>query len=174
MTAAATMTAYYVNDTTQPITTASPAGGSYSGAVSVTLTPNETATTYYCTGSSSCTPTTVYTAPIAISASTTLRYYSKDVANNSESVKTATYTITAATAYTLTVASSNPASGVAISVSPADRNGATNGTTQFTRSYNSGTSVTLTAPATASGNTFSEMAEGTAWIMPHRRQQALP
>jgi hypothetical protein len=60
------------------------------------------------------------------------------------------------TSYTLTVASSNPSSGVAVSVSPADRNGASNGTTQFTRSYNSGTSVTLTAPATASGNTFSK------------------
>jgi uncharacterized protein YeaC (DUF1315 family) len=65
----------------------------------------------------------------------------------------AVYT-TSTTAYTLTVASSNPNSGVAITVSPADRNGQSNGTTQFTRSYNSGASVTLTAPATASGNNF--------------------
>jgi hypothetical protein len=65
----------------------------------------------------------------------------------------AVYTV-AATAYTLTVASSNPSSGVAITISPNDRNGLGNGTTQFTRSYNSGTTVTLSAPSTASGNNF--------------------
>ncbi|MEI9970196.1 MAG: hypothetical protein WDM87_16855 [Terracidiphilus sp.] len=59
------------------------------------------------------------------------------------------------TTYTLTVDSSNPASGVAITVSPAGNNGAGNGTTNFTRTYNAGASVTLTAPATSGGNTFS-------------------
>ena len=54
----------------------------------------------------------------------------------------------------LTVASSNPASGVGITVSPNDISGAGNGTTQFTRSYNRGTTVTLTAPATVNGNKF--------------------
>src|SRR3990172_6642721 len=56
--------------------------------------------------------------------------------------------------YTLTVASSNPSSGVAITVSPNDRDGKGNGTTQFTRRYSDSTNITLTAPATASGNTF--------------------
>jgi hypothetical protein len=65
----------------------------------------------------------------------------------------AVYT-TSTTAYTLTVASSNPSSGVAVTVSPADTSGAGNGTTQFTRSYNSGTAVTITAPATSGTNTF--------------------
>jgi hypothetical protein len=88
-----TMTAYYLSDTTKPVTTASPAGGTYTGPVTVTLTPNEAATTYYCTGSTSCTPTTVYTTPLTFSSTTILRYYSKDVANNSETTKTATYTI---------------------------------------------------------------------------------
>ena len=59
------------------------------------------------------------------------------------------------TTYVLTVTSTNPASGVAITVSPADSNGATNGTTSFTRTYDSGASITLTAPTTANGNTFS-------------------
>ena len=58
------------------------------------------------------------------------------------------------TTYVLSVDSATPASGVAITVAPADNNGATNGSTSFTRTYNSGTSVTLTAPATASGNPF--------------------
>ena len=57
--------------------------------------------------------------------------------------------------YVLTVNSTNPSSGVAIAVSPNDANGQGNGTTGFTRTYDSGTAVTLTAPATASGNPFS-------------------
>jgi hypothetical protein len=65
------------------------------------------------------------------------------------------FTITAGTsAATLTVASVNPASGVAITVSPNDTSGLGNGTTQFTRTYNLNTVVSLTAPATASGNSF--------------------
>ncbi|OGW17394.1 MAG: hypothetical protein A2X56_14235 [Nitrospirae bacterium GWC2_57_13] len=66
------------------------------------------------------------------------------------------------TAYTLTVASQNPASGVAITVSPLDRNGAGNGTTQFTRSYAANTVVTLTAPATSTGGSFVKWLKGTA------------
>lgn len=59
------------------------------------------------------------------------------------------------TTYTLTVSSTNPTTGVAITVAPADNNSASSGTTSFTRTYNSGTTVTLTAPATSSGNNFS-------------------
>src|SRR6185369_6783576 len=55
---------------------------------------------------------------------------------------------------TLTIASANPSSGVSITVSPNDNGGLGNGTTQFTRTYNQGTSVNLTAPATAGGNNF--------------------
>jgi hypothetical protein len=58
------------------------------------------------------------------------------------------------TTYTLTVNSTNQASGVAITVFPADINKAANGTTSFTHIYDTGTSVTLTAPATSSGNNF--------------------
>jgi hypothetical protein len=58
------------------------------------------------------------------------------------------------TTYILSVASATPASGVAITVTPADNNAATNGTTSFSRIYNAGTSVTLAAPTTASGNPF--------------------
>lgn len=56
--------------------------------------------------------------------------------------------------YVLTVNSTNPASGVAVTVTPADNNSATSGSTSFTRTYNAGTSVTLTAPATSGSNTF--------------------
>jgi hypothetical protein len=59
------------------------------------------------------------------------------------------------TDYTLTVASSNPATGVAIAASPADKSGSSSGTTGFTLTYAAESSVTLTAPATAGGNSFS-------------------
>ena len=59
------------------------------------------------------------------------------------------------TTYALTIDSATPASGVAITVSPADNSASANGTTPFTRTYNSGVSVTLTAPAMSGTNTFS-------------------
>lgn len=55
---------------------------------------------------------------------------------------------------TLTVASVNPASGVSITVSPTDNSGLSNGTTQFSRSYNFNKNVNLTAPATVAGKNF--------------------
>lgn len=55
---------------------------------------------------------------------------------------------------TLTVMSSNPSSGVSITVSPNDNNGQGNGVTPFTRIYNNNTNMALTAPATAGGNSF--------------------
>lgn len=54
----------------------------------------------------------------------------------------------------LTIASDNPSSGVAVTVSPSDNYGQANGTTQFTRTYNNGVTVTLGAPATATRNNF--------------------
>jgi hypothetical protein len=59
------------------------------------------------------------------------------------------------TNYVLTVDSTNPASGVSISVGNSVNNVVTTGTTTFTETYASGATATLTAPATASGNSFS-------------------
>ena len=81
-------------DTTAPTTTASPLGGTYSGAQTVTLTANETATIYYTTdGTTPTTSSAVYGAPLNIAATTTLKYFARDTAGNSEAVKTQTYTI---------------------------------------------------------------------------------
>ena len=55
---------------------------------------------------------------------------------------------------TLTVSSTNPSSGVSITVSPNDNGGFGSGTTQFSRTYNNNTNVSLTAPGVASGNNF--------------------
>ena len=56
--------------------------------------------------------------------------------------------------YNLSVNTTNPASGVAVTVAPADVSGSAGGTASFTRTYNSGASVTITAPATAGSHTF--------------------
>jgi hypothetical protein len=56
----------------------------------------------------------------------------------------------------LSVESANPASGVAISVSPADTNGQSDGFTPFARRYSPGRLVTLQAPSSADGNSFAK------------------
>lgn len=61
-------------------------------------------------------------------------------------------------AYILTVTSANPATGVTMTVSPADNSGASNGSATFTRTYNAGTAITVTAPASAGSNIFGSWA----------------
>lgn len=64
----------------------------------------------------------------------------------------------------LTVASSNPASGVTITVSPNDINNQNSGATPFARNYNNNASVSLTATATAQGNNFQKwQRDGSDW-----------
>jgi len=58
-------------------------------------------------------------------------------------------TLSAPIPRTLTVASSNPNTGISVTMIPADNNGLSTGTTQFTRTYDQFTTVTLVAPATA-------------------------
>ncbi len=111
----------------------------YDSGTSVTLTAPATSGGNTFSSWTGCTSASTVTCTVAMSANTTV---------------TANYATPPPTTYTLTVDSTNPASGVAITVSPADVNSASNGTTAFTRTYNSGTSVTLTAPATSGGNNF--------------------
>jgi hypothetical protein len=87
-------------DTTLPATSASPAGGTYSSAQSVTLTCNDGSgsgcdkTYYTIDGSIPTTSSPVYASPINIAVTTTLKFFSRDNAVNSESpAKTETYTI---------------------------------------------------------------------------------
>ena len=63
---------------------------------------------------------------------------------------TGAYSLTLSTPLqrTVTVASSNPNSGINVTVIPSDNNGLSNGTTQFTRTYDQNTTITLIAPAT--------------------------
>ncbi|MBI5102577.1 MAG: DUF1566 domain-containing protein [Nitrospirae bacterium] len=138
------------SDTTPPTTTASPSGGTYGSTQLVTLGCNDgagsgCASTYYCTGSG-CNPTTVYNGAISVSNSTTLRFYSKDNANNSETVKTATYTI------------NSPLSAPTISVPP------TNSTGSFVVSWGGGSvsGATYVREVSANGGAFTNVYTGTA------------
>src|SRR5512143_106892 len=97
MTVAATFGANNVSDTTPPITTASPTGGTYSAGQIITLSCNDGSgsgcnSTYYCLGRG-CTPATLYRGVFTISDSTDLRFTSTDNAGNTEIVKTLTFTI---------------------------------------------------------------------------------
>ncbi|HEY3103006.1 MAG TPA: trypsin-like serine protease, partial [Pyrinomonadaceae bacterium] len=74
------------------------------------------------------------------------------VTMNSDHTMTAVYV--PRPTFALTVASSNPSSGVNITVTPNDKNGSGNGTTEFTRTYIQNANVNLAAPTSANGNTF--------------------
>ena len=58
--------------------------------------------------------------------------------------------------HTLTVASRDPDSGITVTVSPADHNGQSDGTTQFTRVYYTGTEVSLSAMKYLGANQFKQ------------------
>jgi hypothetical protein len=73
---------------------------------------------------------------------------------NADTAVTANYSLPAPVTHVLQVNSAAPASGVAISVVPGDNNNAANGTTSFSRIYNAGTAVTLSAPAKVNGYPF--------------------
>jgi len=86
-------------DTSAPTTTASPAGGTYSTAQSVSLTCNDGSGSgcdkiYYTTdGSTPTVASPIYSSPINISVTTTLKFFATDLAGNSETVKSETYSI---------------------------------------------------------------------------------
>src|SRR3989441_12941387 len=84
----------YSKDSTTPTASASPAGGTYTSAKSVTLAASEPATIYYTKdGTTPTTSSAVYSSPISIGTSTTLKFYAKDTAGNIGIVVTKVYTI---------------------------------------------------------------------------------
>jgi Chitobiase/beta-hexosaminidase C-terminal domain/Bacterial Ig-like domain len=85
-------------DTAAPTVAASPAGGSYATAQSVTLTATDVTAvtiTYTTDGSSPLTSATkrTYTGPITVAATTTLRYVAVDAAGNQSPITSQAYTI---------------------------------------------------------------------------------
>jgi len=144
-------------DKVKPVTTASPVAGTYTTAQSVTLTANEPATTFYTTnGTTPTTSSTVYSAPINIATTTTLKYFSKDTAGNSETVKTGLYTITVGGDTTAPVTTASPLGGsfatsvtVALSINETGTTYyTTNGTTPTTSSSVYSAPLTFTVTTT--------------------------
>ena len=88
-----------ITDNDPPTTTASPAGGTYSSSLSVMLTCNDgdglgCASIYYTTdGSDPSASSSSYGTVITISSTTTLKYFSQDLAGNNEGVRTGRYII---------------------------------------------------------------------------------
>jgi hypothetical protein len=81
-------------DMVPPTVIASPAGGTFNGARSVSLSASEPATIYYTTdGSNPTFSSKVYSGPITIDSTTTLRYFAKDAAGNIGGIASHTYTI---------------------------------------------------------------------------------
>ena len=112
-------TQVYTMDTIAPTTTASLAGGSYNSPRSVTLACTDSGSgcdrVFYTTdGTNPTTSSPIYSIPINISVTTTLKFFGRDLAGNSETIRNETYTITTGT-LTVTVqlkdSTGNPLSG---------------------------------------------------------------
>jgi regulation of enolase protein 1 (concanavalin A-like superfamily) len=85
-------------DTTAPVVSANPAGGTFSTSQSVTLSANEPATIFYTIdGSTPTVSSTQYTGPLTFTATTTLRFLGRDTAGNVSTPVSHTYTRSAAT-----------------------------------------------------------------------------
>ena len=88
-----------VLDTRTPSTTATPSGGTYTANQTITLTCTDGTgsgchrTYYTLDGSAPTTASNVYSGPLLIASTTTLKYFSKDLAGNAELVKTQSYIV---------------------------------------------------------------------------------
>jgi hypothetical protein len=104
-------------DTTPPVTSASPVGGTYTAAQSVTLLCDDgagsgcAATHYTLDGTIPTTASPVYAAPLEIAADTQLRFFSVDQAGNSEAVRSESYIIEATGDVNPPVTTASPAGG---------------------------------------------------------------
>ena len=148
------------------------------GGVNVTVTPNDNngagnGTTQF-TRTYKENMSVTLTAPITAPNGNIFQKWQQDGANFTMSATAFVFMSNAHTlnaiyvppvASTMTVNSSNPATGISITISPNDNNGAGDGVAPFTRTYFQTTKVTLTAPATApNGNRFERwLRDGSTW-----------
>jgi alpha-tubulin suppressor-like RCC1 family protein len=123
----AVQTVAYQFETDAPTTSASVGSGTYGAAQNVTLSCDDgsgsgCAVTYYTlNGSTPTTGSSVYTGAIAISADTTLKFFSVGAAGNQEAVQTRTYQIdTTPPVVTATPGSSSVVSGTTVELTCTD------------------------------------------------------
>jgi FtsP/CotA-like multicopper oxidase with cupredoxin domain len=163
-------------DTTPPVTTAGPITGIYSGApVNVSLTASEPSTIYYTTdGTTPSTSSSVYTGPLFLGATTTIKYFAVDSAGNVEaSVKTGTWTIHAedmvASMQINSGAEQTNSTSVNLTLSASDPTGV--GTMQFS---NDGINYTVEEPYATSKAWTLTTGDGPKTVYVRFRDQALP
>ena len=88
------LTATIMVDSHAPITSSSPAPGTYYNAVTATLAANEPAMIYYTLDGTTPTPSSAtYSGPQVLTSTTTLNFFAVDMATNPEAVKSVTYTV---------------------------------------------------------------------------------
>lgn len=114
-------------DATPPVTTAIPPGGNYDAVQNVILSCDDGIGAgcdkiyYTADGSTPTTSSSVYTSAIALTATTTLKFFAGDLAGNVESVKTQTYTITISNPLRVTVGKDAQSFLSGVNVYPRDR-----------------------------------------------------
>ncbi|MFP2932561.1 chitobiase/beta-hexosaminidase C-terminal domain-containing protein, partial [Pyxidicoccus sp. 3LG] len=130
----------YVIDTSAPLTTASPAGGTFGVDTHVTLTCDDgqagtgcAVTRYTEDGTAPTDSSPRYTGPITVTSSRTLRFFSVDAAGNREPVRVVSFTIDrGAPTTTPSLRGGNFANAQTVSLSCADTGGSACLATHFT------------------------------------------
>lgn len=93
----AVVTEIYAIDTSSPTPSASPSGGTYDSAQTVTLNSDEPSAIYYTTdGSEPTNSSSIFTDPLNIATDTTIKILAIDIAGNTSPVVVANYVITPA------------------------------------------------------------------------------
>ena len=104
---------YFTIDTKPPVASVNIKGGLYNTTKTITLSMNEPGKTYYTlNGTVPTSKSTLYTGPITISSTTTLRFISIDTAGNLSPVYTEKYTIDKVTPKVVSTSPKNGATGV--------------------------------------------------------------
>lgn len=163
---------FSVDTVNPPTPSASPAGGTYDGAQSVTLSSSGSSAIYYTlNGDTPTTGSTLYTTPISISTATTLKALAVDLATNQSGVMTESYTFDVTAPTTSATATSNGSSytfntwtgsNISVTLSCTDNIGGVGCETGYPK-YCLDTANTCT-PTTSYTTAVSISTEGTSYI----------
>lgn len=160
------------SDVTAPIITATPNGGTFTSAQSVTLSSNESNTTIFYTtnGSTPNVSSSTYSTPIPIPATGALKFFGKDLAGNVSAVQTVNFTInlpdsTAPDPVTGLTAGTPSSNGISLSWTAS---GSTDKAKHEVAFSTDGTNFTVASAAVAAGATsysITGLTPGTAYTL---------